>query len=163
MQTNSNKNGTRQIPASMLDELATDRVNKLPYKTSELILSRLPTPTRTSSQMNWFQLDQFPNQVNKFTLHMSYGGLAPWELVLSELVQGRIQQHLPSVNGYPTKLACPVKEKPRLRGKNVPGVHTGATYPSKSSLSALNTKRHTKQVNRLNQLSNWVDLPYNRN
>ena len=44
------------------------QVNKLPYKTNELIPTRLPTPTRASSPMTWFQVSQFPNQVNKFTL-----------------------------------------------------------------------------------------------
>ena len=63
----------------------------------------------------------------------------------------------PLQQGTPTILACPVKEEPTLRGKNVPGVHTGATYPPKLSLSVHNTKGHTKQVNQLNQLSIWVD------
>ena len=42
-------------------------------------------------------------------------------------------------------------------------MHTRVTYPPKSSLSALNTKGHTKQANRLNQTSDWVDLPYKQN
>ena len=113
--------------------------------------------------MNRFQLDQFPNQVNKFTLHMSYCGLVPLELVPNELVQGRVQQHLLSVNGYPTKLAYPIKEMTRLKGRNVPGVHTRATYPPKSNLLAVNTKGHIKQANWLNQLSNWVALPSKHN
>ena len=41
-------------------------------------------------------------------------------LVPNEPVQGRVQQHLPSANGYPTKFVYPVKEKLRLRGKYVP-------------------------------------------
>ena len=45
-----------------------DQVKDLPYKTNELIPTRLPTPTRTSSPMTWFQVSQFPNQVNKFIL-----------------------------------------------------------------------------------------------
>ena len=77
--------------------------------------------------------------------------------------QGRVQQHLPSANGYLTKLANPVEEKLRLRRKHIPGVHTGTTYPPKSSPYALNTNGHTKQVNWLNQLLNWVDLPDKQN
>ena len=47
-----------------------DQVKDLPYKTNELIPTRLPTPTRFTSQMNWFQLGQFPNQLNKFTIQL---------------------------------------------------------------------------------------------
>ena len=55
--------------------------------------------------------------------------------------------------GTPTKLACFTKERPRLRGGNVPDVHTRATYPPKGTPLALNTKGHMKQVR-------WrVDLP----
>ena len=61
--------------------------------------------------------------------------------------------------GIPS-IFCAVKEKPRLRGKNVPSVYNGVTYTPKLSPSALHTKGHSKQVNRLNRLSNWVDLPY---
>ena len=61
-----------------------------------------------------------------------------------------------------SKLACPVKEKPRWKGKNVPGVYTGAICPPKWSPSAL-TQKDTKQADWLNQLLNWADSPYKIN
>ena len=45
-------------------------------------------------------------------------------------------------------------------GVGVPDLHNGVTYPPKLNLSAHNTKCLIKQVNSLDWLSNWVDLPY---
>ena len=56
--------------------------------------------------------------------------------------------------GTPTKLACLVKEKPKLRGKYIPGVYTGATDSPKSSPSTHNRKGDTKtQTNELAELA----------
>ena len=55
---------------------------------------------------------------------------------------------------------CPIKEKHKLRGENVPSVHTGVTYPPKLSPQALNTNGQTKQANWLNRLLDWVDSLY---
>ena len=33
----------------------------------------------------------------------------------------------------PTKVICPIKKKPRLRGEYIFGVHTVVAYPTKSS------------------------------
>ena len=59
--------------------------------------------------------------------------------------------------GTPTKLACFVKEKPKLRGKYIPGVYTGATYSPKSSPSTHNRKSDTKtETNELAELARLI-------
>ena len=66
--------------------------------------------------MNWFPNGvDLPNKNN--------------ELVPSEPVPTQVQSknNSPLQQGTPTKLACPIKEKPKLRGEYVPGVHTRAT------------------------------------
>lgn len=55
------------------------------------------------------------------------------------------------------------RKSPDWGEKNVPGVHTRMTYPAKLNPLALNTKGHTKQVNWLNQLLNWLDLTDKQN
>ena len=44
-------------------------------------------------------------------LNWTEGGLTPWELIPNKSVQGGVQQHLPSANGYPNQifLSCKVK------------------------------------------------------
>ena len=58
--------------------------------------------------------------------------------------------------GTPTKLACFVKEKPKLRGKYIPGVYTGATYSPKSSPSPITEKVTQKQTNELAELARLI-------
>ena len=58
-----------------------------------------------------------------------------------------------------TNLACPKKEKPKLRGKKMLLVYTLGRLTLQNWACQL-TKGHTKQANQLNQLLNWVDLPY---
>ena len=59
----------------------------------------------------------------------------------------------PFQQGTPTKLACPIKEKPKFRGEYAPSVHTRATY-LQNQVCQLIIEKGTQNCKQMSQLLN---------